>query len=171
MIYAYPRAPSVQQGTTVVLHVATTAPQFRVDFYRQGASLEHVAGSASRTGGAFPFGPVAVDWGWPAHEFDIGEDWRPGVYIAMLTELGSVHGTGPDASTPDGEWGKALFVVRPRAGSEKEILYKLPWNTYHAYNGTGGSSLYAQAKWFNGRETEPSGLRFPHDGREEGRAA
>jgi hypothetical protein len=159
MIFAYPRTPSVLEGTDVTLHVATTAPEFRVDFYRHGASLEHVAASGPRTGGAFPFGPVGADWGWPAYEFEIGDDWRPGVYIAMLTELGTATGAVPDASTPDGEWGKALFVVRPRAGSEREILYKLPWNTYHAYNGTGGSSLYAQAKWVDGRETEPSGFK------------
>lgn len=56
MIYAYPRAPSVCQGRAVTLHVATSAPKFRVDFYRQGASLEHVGtsgpgwGRASRSG-------------------------------------------------------------------------------------------------------------------------
>ena len=159
MIYAYPRLPSAYEGTAVTLHVATTAPQFRVDFYRQGAALEHVGTSSARSGEAYPCGRTASDWGWPAYEFEMGDRWRPGVYIAMLTELGATAGGAPDASTPDGEWGKALFVVRPRPGHEREILYKLPWNTYHAYNGTGGSSLYAQAKWFHGGEPGVSGFK------------
>ena len=110
-------------------------------------------------GESLPFGPVTSDWGWPGYEFDVGEGWRPGVYIAMLTEIDSAAGTGPDASVADGEWGKALFVVRPEPGRENRILYKVPWNTYHAYNGTGGGSLYAQAKWSHGRDGEASGFK------------
>ena len=109
-------------------------------------------------GGAFPFGPVGADWGWPAYEFEIGEGWRPGVYIAMLTEVGARPGVGRTQARPMASGEKRCSLCDLGQVGEKKILYKLPWNTYHAYNGTGGSSLYAQAKWFDGRETEPSGL-------------
>jgi len=71
------------------------------------------------------------------------------VYIAMLTgydDHGRAH--APDPSSADGTWGKALFVLRPDGeGQTSRILYKLPWATYHAYNGTGYGSLYAEAVW------------------------
>ncbi|SRR6266487_673835 len=41
MIQGYPDRPSVLPGgTPLTLHVSTDAPQFSVDFYRQGRALE-----------------------------------------------------------------------------------------------------------------------------------
>ena len=40
MIRGYPRFPSLHPGETLVLHVATDSPRFRVEFFRQGARLE-----------------------------------------------------------------------------------------------------------------------------------
>ena len=152
MIHAYPREPSLRAGGSLILHTATTSLAFRVDFYRQGESLQHIASSDVLAGQAYPFGPVDADWGWPGYRFPIDESWKPGAYVAMLTEVrGAGDEVPPDATTADGESAKALFVVRPASGAEGRVLYKLPWNTYHAYNGTGDFSLYAQAKWSSRR--------------------
>ena len=51
-------------------------------------------------------------------------------------------------------WGKALFIVNREQSAP--ILYKLPTFTYHAYNGTGYGSLYAEAVW---SRREPRGFR------------
>jgi hypothetical protein len=57
----------------------------------------------------------------------------------------------PDVTTADGVDAKALFVVRsPAPGGTSSILFKLAWATYHAYNGTGYGSLYAEAVWTGG---------------------
>ena len=40
-------------------------------------------------------------------------------------------------------------AARPRARATP-ILFKLAWATYHAYNGTGYGSLYAEAVWAGG---------------------
>jgi hypothetical protein len=50
--------------------------------------------------------------------------------------------------TGDGRSGKALFVVRSATpGSTAGLLYKVSTNTYHAYNHTGGGSLYRDQIW------------------------
>ncbi|HEU4823523.1 MAG TPA: N,N-dimethylformamidase beta subunit family domain-containing protein [Nitrososphaeraceae archaeon] len=49
----------------------------------------------------------------------------------------------------DGRTAKTLFVVKNRASIEHSpILYKLSFTTYHAYNYTGGASIYeGQPTW------------------------
>ena len=47
MIRGYPRYPSCYPGETLVLHVSTDSPRFRVAFFRQGAALERMAGGPS----------------------------------------------------------------------------------------------------------------------------
>ena len=157
MIRGYPRQPSVRPGDTLTLHVSTDQPQFRVEVYRQGARLEHVGrlGPARLPGHLVPAGPPDRDWGWPAYTFPIPSGWSSGVYIAMLIEIDAAGGAhAPDVTTADGTAAKALFVVRsPAPGAGTSILFKLAWATYHAYNGTGYGSLYAEAVW-TGRETQ-----------------
>ena len=89
MIRAYPRHPSLQAGETLVLHVSTDSPRFRVAFFRQGAALERMAGLPDRTlpGRHLPDGPTDRDWGWPGYRFAIPADWPSGVYVAMLVEI------------------------------------------------------------------------------------
>lgn len=149
MIQAYPARPSVRAGERLRLHVSTTAAAFRVEFYRQGVTLEAKGGTESRLGRYHPPGRFDRPWGWPAQEFAIPDDWPPGVYLALLIE---VDATGADLTRPDvvfdGRDSRALFVVRPsspRPGSA--ILYKLAWATYHAYNASGGGSLYHDGGW------------------------
>ncbi len=147
MIRGYPRTAGVRPGATLTLHVSTDRPAFRVEVYRQGATLERMAGGDSGpfAGHYVPSGPPDEDWGWPAYRVAVPETWRSGAYVAMFIELdedGAEH--PPDRTTTAGTAAKALFVVR---GTGAPILYKLSTNTFHAYNGTGYGSLYAEAVW------------------------
>src|SRR5579872_6997340 len=89
MIRGYPRFPSLLPGETLVLHVSTTSPRFRVAFFRQGASLEPMASASNATfeGIHLPDGPPDRDWGWPGYECRLPADWQTGVYVAMLIEI------------------------------------------------------------------------------------
>lgn len=162
MIQGFPLQSSVFPGDTLTLCVSTDAPQFRVDFFRQGASLVQMLSSDWFTSVAinYPDHGADQDWsqdqseknglipGWPQFNFAIPPDFTSGVYIAMLVEGngdGNARGNTPplDMRTPDARYGKALFVVRsPAPGTYAKILYKLPLFTYHAYNDVGGWSLY-----------------------------
>ena len=151
MIRGYPRFPSLFPGETLVLHVSTTSPRFRVAFFRQGARLEpmQVASSATLAGVHLPDGPPDRDWGWPAYQFAIPADWPSGVYVAMLIEI-AADGSEivPDCDTTFATSAKALFVVRHRgAVPSGTVLYKVSWATFVAYNGTGYGSLYTEAVW------------------------
>ena len=151
MIRAYPRFPTIFPGETLVLHVSTTSPRFRVEFFRQGATLERVSGppADARDGMELPDGPPDIDWGWPGYEFTIPRDWRTGVYLAVLIEIASDGTeTTPDVTTTFGTEAKSIFVVR-HAGpvAAGTPLYKVSWTTFVAYNGTGYGSLYTEAVW------------------------
>ena len=155
MIWAYPDEVTVSRR--LVLHVSTNAPAFRVDAYRQGAELEFVSCLGNNLRGFdLPFGAATATWAWPSYAFEIDPSWRPGVYIAVLTPLNSTAQAAqiPDPTDLSATWGKALFIID---GPENApILYKLPTFTYHAYNGTGYGSLYAEAVW---SRREPRGFR------------
>lgn len=158
MIQGYPRKPSVVPGGRLTLHVSTSKPHFRVEFYRQGRRLVRMDGipSGPVRGYNYPPGPTDQDWGWPAYDFEIPANWPSGAYIAMFIEV-DADGTetAPDRSTSDGVSAKALFVVRSaNPGADTKILYKLSWATFHAYNGTGYGSLYAETVW-SGRDRPP----------------
>ncbi len=147
MIQGYPDRPSVLPGGTLTFHVSTDAPRFRVDFYRQGQTLVFMGnlGGGWMVGQNVPQGRPNQDWRWPDYAFPIPGDWPSGAYIAMFIE-GDANGnqiSSPDTSKADGQDAKALFVVKSTApGTSVSILYKLPLFTYHAYNYTGGGSLY-----------------------------
>jgi hypothetical protein len=151
MIRGYPRYPSVLPGDTLTLHVSTDQPEFRVEFYRVGRGLHRMElpATARFAGHNYPPGPTDQDWGWPGYGFVIPSSWPTGCYIAMLVAVsgdGVEH--GPDMTTADGVDSKAFFVVRnPHPGQEANILYKVSWATFHAYNATGYGSLYQEAVW------------------------
>ena len=148
MIRGYPEQPSPYAGGALTLHVATDAPQFRVEFYRCAAVMVLSGGSGWFPGQDAPLHLPYQDWGqpgvdlhgehldpWPAYELPVPTDWPSGVYVAVLVE-GDGSGrdrTRPDVSTPDGRAERALFVVRPRVPSAR-VLYKVPLLTYHAYD-------------------------------------
>ncbi len=151
MIQGYPRWPSIRPGETLTLHVSTDQPHFRIDAYRQGRRLEPMGrlGPERLRGCALPPGPPDRDWGWRGYDVRIPPGWPSGAYVALLVPLdaaGRAH--DPPVPTADGADGRALFVVRSaRPGRDTSVLYKLSWATFHAYNGTGGGSLYAQGTW------------------------
>src|SRR5581483_8694704 len=162
MIRGYPRWPSVRPGETLTLHVSTDQPAFRAEFSRQGATLARMTGPEGGwlQGYAFPDGPPDRDWGWPGYEFAIPPEWPSGAYVAVLVErdaAGREH--RPDVTTADGCDARALFVVRSaRPGLDTPVLYKLSWLTFHAYNGTGYGSLYAENVW--SRDDRPPGFKL-----------
>ena len=149
-ISGYADVLSTQPGGTLNLYVSTDAPNFRVEFYRLGATL---AGPLMgmpvpdiRAGQDLPARGCTDDWGWPAYPFTIPQDWQTGVYIAMFVE---VDGNGVDSpnqplnrGTADADDRKAMFVVRQSPDAAGSILFKVPTATYAAYNWTGGASTY-----------------------------
>jgi hypothetical protein len=151
MILGYPSAPSVSPGETLFFHVSTDAPEFRIEVYRQGATLSFVAATDWIAGERSPLLAPWDDWSrvWRGHPFTVPESCPSGAYIAMFVEG---DGTGRerddqalDRATADGREGKALFVVRSAApGRGARILYKIPLFTYCAYNAEGDprGSLY-----------------------------
>ena len=185
MIEGYPARPSVSPGETLRLHVSTDAPAFRLHLVRWGATAEAVGdfGLGTCAGEYALDGPLADDWGWPAVEIQVPADAQSGVYLGRLIEVADA--SDPTAGgTPDVDAVAAdlLFVVLPGASERSSILYKLPTNTYHAYNGTGYGSLYGEAVWDNtsrpiegfkvtmrrpgggaGGVREPSSVPFPYD--------
>lgn len=146
MIRGYAEQPSPRAGGTLVLRVATGAPEFRVEFHRYGSALRPAGGSDWLPGADAPPHLPFQDWGspgtglrdeplpgWAAYPMRAPD--TPGLYVALLVE-GDGRGrdaTRPDPGTPDGREARALFVVRP-AEPTAAVLYKLPLFTYHAYN-------------------------------------
>jgi hypothetical protein len=161
MIQGYPDQSSVFPGHSITVRVSTDALWFRIDAYRQGATLSLVSSSAWLAGtfaadhrneddwgkdGIAPDGTLAA--GWAGFRYDIPADWLSGVYILMFVE-GDANQIPtvplPDATTADARTGKAMVVVmNPQPGIASQLLYKVPLFTYHAYNQTGGNSIYQQ---------------------------
>jgi len=151
-ISGYSDVLSPQPGGALNLYVATDAPQFRVEFYRAGATL---AGPLTGLQGPAiqpvtvqnpPPGDPRYDWGWPAYSFTLPPAWGTGVYIAMFVEVdqsgNDVANQPLDRGTANGVDRKAMFVVRGQPDSVRPILLKIPTATYQAYNYTGGGSSY-----------------------------
>ena len=161
MIRGYPRYPSLFPGDTLTLHVSTNSPRFRVEFFRQGASLTPITDLSSEAlrGSFLPDGPPDVDWGWTGYDFEIPAGWPTGVYVAMLIEV-SDNGSEwrPDTTTTFATEAKALFVVRHRgAVPVGAFLYKISWATFVAYNATMYEGLYSEAVWW--RDSSPPGFK------------
>jgi len=142
MIRGYPNPPSVLQGETLRLHIASDVPVwFRIWFYRQGESLDLKARTEAKLAHARPLGAPDHDWNWPIYEYPVPRDWVSGAYIARFVPL--EHADIRDPAAPGHLDAAALFVVKSRQVNAK-ILYKLPLLTYHAYNELGHpcGSLY-----------------------------
>jgi hypothetical protein len=139
--------PSVVPGGVVHFHVsAFPAARYRVRIYRLGWyggvgarlvwCLPSCAGDELARARSIPApdanGEVRADW--PVSDtLQVPAGWVSGYYVAqfMLT-------SGPNA----GQAGRTFFIVRAAPGRSSPILVQVPVNTWEAYNGWGGKSLY-----------------------------
>ncbi|WP_344564465.1 N,N-dimethylformamidase beta subunit family domain-containing protein [Streptomyces axinellae] len=96
------------------------------------------------------------DWGWPGFDFEVPAEWPSGVYVVVLS-TGSTRG----AELPlDARSARLLVIVTPPSGSRSaDILYKVPVFTYHAYNTSGGGSLYGSLRPEDIQEDVQAGTR------------
>jgi hypothetical protein len=146
-IEVYASETSVLPGESVSLHVSTSpAALYRILVFRLGwyggAGARRVAcvpGCTTDEPG-IPRSPQppgttgAVRAGWPVTDaVAFGSDWTSGYYLieAMLT-------TGPQA----GRVATTYVIGREPPGRAAAVVVQVPVNTWQAYNGWGGSSLY-----------------------------
>lgn len=127
---AYPREPTVDAGGTLVLHVATRAPRYRVRLERWSDRCEILQEAGPFTGEDAPPRAPGSPWDWPRVAIPVPAAFAPGAYVARCIPDGGACAQRDD--TPDARWGTALFVVR--APSAARVLLNLPLFTYHAYN-------------------------------------
>jgi hypothetical protein len=145
-VAVYASATDARPGDEVDLHVSTTpAAGYRVLVYRlgwyggDGARLVTCLGCDTPREGASQPVPSPSPWdgyldaNWPVTDrLVVGSDWVSGYYLVRVLLL-----DGPDA----GQSATTYVVVRqPRSTSA--ILVQVPVNTWQAYNGWGGKSLY-----------------------------
>lgn len=146
MIRGYPEPVSVAAGDVIKLRISADEPVVHVAVHRLGAGQPPVAVLGPLPAEHYPDGPCHEPWDWPAHRLVTDGAWRSGVYVASLHPCrGGDHGACLPAERPpvDARDGRILFVLRPAPGSAPApLLYKIPLSTYHAYNATGGGSLY-----------------------------
>ena len=133
MLYVYPDPPTVTLNGELVLRLMTDDSAFRVSLFRVGAtgveqnpSLIHPGPKAWEMNPKFLtqdlptlvkniVTPWAADWDWP--KLTIPVNGLPaGIYVAMCEEQ---RGGPPPMgfTTTDGDYGKALFVIRPQWGT------------------------------------------------------
>jgi hypothetical protein len=145
-IEVYASQTDVAPGATLDVHVSMAQPaRYRLLVYRLGwyggVGARLVACQPScftdDAGGPEPSpAPDAtgfVDAGWPvsAH-IAVGADWTSGYYL-VRAELESGPQAGGSATT---------YAVVRAAHSRSRMLVQVPVNTWEAYNGWGGKSLY-----------------------------
>lgn len=154
----YPEPPSVTPGESFLLRVSTEVPAFHVAIYRLGPSLEPVVTLGPWPGRAVPEGCVDEPWDWPAYRVAASPEWRSGIYLAVLLACQgpapSGSGSPVEAANHDGCFpceaphidsrdARLVFVVRRRQDRDPSpFLYKVALSTWHAYNATGGGSMY-----------------------------
>jgi N,N-dimethylformamidase beta subunit-like protein len=133
VLRAFPAESTVDAGGTLILHVATDAPRFRVCLERWSGRREVVHDAGSFAGEDAPAGSCDAPWDWPRIAIGLSPHLEAGAYVARLRPDGGTRGRGqPHDDSPDARWGTVLFVVRAR--SKARVVVNLPLFTYHAYN-------------------------------------
>ena len=138
-VKGWAEAQSVNRGQSIILHISSQAPLFDLAIYRMGwyggagaVLVDSDVGLPGTDRGLPVADPTTglIDTKW-ASEYTINTrtDWTSGFYLVQLTP------------TAGGISGYIPFVVRNDA-STSPIVYQVPFNTYQAYNGWGGKSLY-----------------------------
>ena len=145
-INVYASATDALPGDDVAIHVGTTADaRYRVLVYRLGwyggvgaRLVTCLPGCQSASAGETwpvpkPDATGYINAGWPVtNHLHIGADWVSGYYMIRALLLDG-RGAGQSTTT--------FLVVRQRR-SRSAILVQVPANTWQAYNGWGGKSLY-----------------------------
>jgi hypothetical protein len=130
-------------GDRVALHVSTTpAATYRVLVYRigwyGGIGARRVASAPTEQGESQPVpapdpatGEIAANW--PATDtVTFGKRWVTGYYdVRVLLTTGPEAGKSADT-----------YVILRQPASRTQMLVQVPVNTWQAYNGWGGKSLY-----------------------------
>jgi hypothetical protein len=145
MIGCYTLTPAVAPGAQARIQVSTTARTFGLQLIRlTAAGPRLVWRSPPCQGERVAAGAGDADWDWPGYALSVPESAVAGVHLVAAVELetyGRAH--APDLIGLDGSC--LLTVLPPRPAAP--LLYKLPTQTYHAYNPTGGTSLYVNHSW------------------------
>ena len=132
-IHGYPGKRSYVAGEDVTFHLSTDTGKVDVEVARIGAQRTVVWARKGVPAGQHPVPKHASSHGcdWPAaFSVKIPESWASGCYEAW-TRSGETQGN------------RMFFVVRSsHPGRDAKILLQLATNTYNAYNGWGGFSLY-----------------------------
>ncbi len=150
-IELYLSTDSAAAGEKVGVRVSTDGPQaitaevFRLGYYGGAGARRVWSGGPFEAGkqAACPRDPHTsrVECNWPdTFTLSVGADWLSGIYLVKLRRA-------------DGFKRFAPLVVRD--GRAAEILFQPAFNTYQAYNGWGGESLYE-----DGSRTMPSGMAW-----------
>ena len=131
-LWAYTDATSYAPGDTVTFFVSSPEPRVSCRIARVGAGESKVHEQAGIAATAQPI---------PAHAYRDGCDWRDSFTVAIGRDWPSgYYRVRLDAGERSAEH---FFVVRsanPGAGARHVLV--LATNTYQAYNGWGGLSLY-----------------------------
>ena len=140
---------SAAPGERLDLHVGTVSGvRYRVEFYRLGwyggagarlvSCLPSCSGDQAGITQPLPPAPdpatgmVRPDWS-TTNTLTVPSDWPSGMYMAAL-RITSGTGAGTVRRLP--------FVVRAATPEASKIVVIVPVNTWAAYNGWGGKSLY-----------------------------
>ena len=161
-------APSAAPGDTLTFHVSTTNDaDYRILVYRAG----YYGGVGARLVACLPscdghargherIAPVPspeglVHAGWPeSQRLQIPHDWVSGYYLVHFRLV-----SGPSAGGVTTTW----FVLRDASGARRApMLVQVPTNTWQAYNGWGGGSLY-EFNSPNGRRAGKVAYDRPYD--------
>jgi hypothetical protein len=140
VINGYADRVSVAAGDTIHFYVSTTAPAYDLSINRMGwyggTGGHEVHSAFGQIGAPQPIptpdpetGLIAANW-LPSYTLVIPYDWVSGVYLVRLLATNEARDVG-----------YILFVVRDD-NQAADFVYKLPVNTYQAYNNWGGKSLF-----------------------------
>jgi hypothetical protein len=140
VISGYADRVSVAPGDTIRFFVSTTAPSYDVSVNRMGwyggVGGREVHAAFGQIGRPQPVPTLDPETGlaeanWlPSYSLTIPYDWVSGVYLVRLLAANDAR-----------DIGYVLFVVRDDSQAA-DFVYKLPVNTYQAYNNWGGKSFY-----------------------------
>ena len=166
-IEGYSSAVSAAHADTISFHVSTNpAASYRIYIYRLGwyggaggTLLTCLPGCDQQLRGVpmpvpSPFGifdEVRANWP-PAATLTIPQSWVSGYHLANL-----VLTDGPHAGTVD----RVPFVVRESSERQSQVLAQVPVNTWQAYNGWGGKSLYEHSS-LGGRRAAAVSFERPY---------